>query len=288
VSDGDRILIEQRPLEGLGLGRNINHDPKSRSFLAARAIGLRDVRHVHHGMPLNQGRLGSCTMNALLQCSMCTPVWNGVWNWVEADAVRGYTRATQIDPFDGSWPPTDTGSDGVSVCKVGIEWGLLDRYEHTFDFQHSLESLVLQPDITGTYWYDTMYYPDADGRVHPTGTIVGGHEYVRIGLEVTNRRVWFFQSWGPWGLTIDGIPGFFYMTWDDYESLLIAQNGDVTVPHFLTGPPPFPVAPYFSSRTSRVFHDRHPGARREVEYRSWEEAIASGRSPCRFCKPRPV
>lgn len=50
-------------------------------------------------------------------------------------------------------------------------------------------------------------------------------------------------------------------------------------------PPPAGPAPYFGAAGSRVFHDQHRRAARDVEWATRELAIASGRRPCGVCKP---
>jgi hypothetical protein len=69
-----------------------------------------------------------------------------------------------------------------------------------------------------------MFNPDADGRVHPTGSIAGGHEIVARTLDVPGQKVWFDNSWGSsWG-----VGGKFYLTFTDFGNLL-SQQGDVVV-----------------------------------------------------------
>jgi hypothetical protein len=38
--------------------------------------------------------------------------------FTEPTARRIYSAATAIDEFPGTWPPDDTGSSGLAVCKV--------------------------------------------------------------------------------------------------------------------------------------------------------------------------
>ncbi len=44
-------------------------------------------------------------------------------------------------------------------------------------------------------------------------------------------------------------------------------------------------APYFSSKRSRVFHDRHARAKRELNWWTYDAALATGRRPCGTCDP---
>jgi hypothetical protein len=271
------------------LGRHLNHDDRSRAYaLAPMGAPIVSVRHNHIGPVLNQGNLSSCTGNAMTQCLMTLPLWRNGWAFTENDAVSLYSLATQIDPFAGSYPPSDTGSDGLSVCKAAQQRGFISSYAHAFGLQASLESLTQQPDITGTPWLQSMYYPDADGRVHPTGGVVGGHEYLRIGVDAESHHVWFLNSWGDgWGQG-----GLFYMTWDDYGSLL-AQGGDVTVPRVAgapaPGPTPQPTTQHvYGTATGRYYHRGSHQVRGWVYVYDWSsplQARAVGRYPCPVCRP---
>lgn len=216
------------------LGRHVNHDERSKGFQATTAA-LKSVFHAHHGSVLDQGQLGSCTGNAGVDVVNCEPNWFAKTENSEGLAVRLYSEATRVDPFPGEYPPTDTGSDGLSVAKVMKQWGWINSYTHAFGLSQALGALMLRPFMTGTVWLDGMFTPDADGRVHPRGSVAGGHEYVSYGLEVVRTKagavsfarskVWFLNSWGP----TFGKGGCFYMSPTDYGKLL-DQQGDVTVP----------------------------------------------------------
>jgi hypothetical protein len=205
---------------------------------------------------LDQGQLGSCTGNAGIGCLGTDPLYDTVagvrafsqalrklirrYSFDEAGAVALYSDATRIDDSPGQYPPDDTGSDGLSIAKVLKAAGEIAGYQHTFTAHDALLALTVTPFITGTNWTQDMFTPDADGRVHPTGAVAGGHEYVADEIDATNEQVWFTNSWGAgWGVVRDGRPGRFYMTFADYSALL-AQQGDVTIFTPLTQPAPTP------------------------------------------------
>ena len=58
------FTIPERVLAGRRLGRHVLHDERSREFAAERGQ-LQSVDHEASGLPLNQGKLGSCTAKAL-------------------------------------------------------------------------------------------------------------------------------------------------------------------------------------------------------------------------------
>jgi hypothetical protein len=147
----------------------------------------------------------------------------------DADGLRFYEEATVTDPYPGSYPPTDTGSDGLSVCKTMVTEGWISRYEWAFGFDHGLSVISQYALMQGTEWTNDMFHPDLDGRVHDGGGLAGGHEYLWVGVEIRSTfahcRSWFVNSWGTgWGKN-----GYFYLTFPDHEALL-ARNGDLGRP----------------------------------------------------------
>lgn len=206
------------------LGRHVHHDPQSRAFAFAPPAPrpIVDTSWKRLVGPYDQGNLGSCTANALCGALSTKPFRRHFTS--QRNIVKVYSAATAIDPWPGTYPPDDSGSDGLSVAKVALSRGWVSRYEHAFNFDAVLQALMVGAGITGTRWDYDMFHPDADGRVHPTGGNVGGHEYEAFGVDVANRRIWFWNSWSSsWGLG-----GRFYMTWQDYEGLL-ADQGDYTI-----------------------------------------------------------
>lgn len=216
------------------LGRHVNHDERSKNF-PAKTAALKTVRHSHHGITLDQLQLGSCVGNAGVQVVNTEPNWTQATENNEPLAVKLYSATTAVDPYPGQYPPDDTGTDGLSACKVMKQWGWISSYTHAFGLQHALGALMLRPVMTGTVWLDGMFTPDKDGRVHVKGNEAGGHEYVIFGVEIVrtatgrvsyaNSKAWGLNSWGPsWGLG-----GIFYYVLSDYGHLLDRQ-GDVSVP----------------------------------------------------------
>jgi hypothetical protein len=162
----------------------------------------------------------------------------GYYSLDQNGAVALYGDATKVDPYAGEYPPTDTGSDGLTIAKVLTAAGEIAGYQHTFTLTDALKALTVTPFITGVNWYNSMFNPSVDGEVTVAGNLAGGHEFIADQIDVENERVWFTNSWGSdWGVN-----GRFYMNWGDYGSLL-AQQGDVTifVPVTVPAPEPIPV-----------------------------------------------
>lgn len=226
------------PSNDIRLKRHVNHDSRSKKYAFDTAdLKIVNVEHKRLVPVFNQGNLGSCTGNAGIGNVNTSPFiqsTNPAFSPDESGAVKLYSEAEKIDGGVG-YPPEDIGSSGLSIAKVLKKVKMISGYQHTFTLNDALKALSKYPIITGTYWYDGMFTPDADGRVHPIGKVVGGHEYEAYKVDADNGKIWFYNSWG----TDWGIGGTFYMTWADYHDLL-AQRGDVTVliPPTVTPPKP--------------------------------------------------
>jgi hypothetical protein len=206
------------------LGRTQKHDIMSLFYpFNTDGLSIIDVEHKRLVPVFDQGQVGSCTGNAGNGNINTEPFLpNTVYSPDENGALQLYKEAEIIDGGIG-YPPEDVGSCGLSIAKALQNAGLISGYQHTFTLNDCLKALSVYPVIVGIPWYSNMFYPDADGRVHPTGNIVGGHEIEAYKVDVANGRIWFWNSWGNWGVN-----GTFYLTWADFASLL-SQGGDVTV-----------------------------------------------------------
>lgn len=225
---------------GGALGRNIDHDPRSRAF-AHKASGraLVSVKHTRRIPILNQGDLGSCTGNAATGALGTDPVFRGLQPadgpLVEAFAVGIYSDATKVDEYAGTYPPTDTGSSGLAVGKVCKARGYISGYRHAFSVDDALDALQDGPVLTGVSWHTGMDSPTETGLVSIAGAVRGGHEFVADSYDADLKLVGFSNSWGDqWGAA-----GRFYMHADDWGTLL-DDHGDVTV--FVPNGQPAPTA----------------------------------------------
>jgi hypothetical protein len=220
----DRIHIYE-PTDSR-LGRHVEHDDRSKAYMAATAAP-KTTMWTHHGRKLDQGNLGSCTGNALANWLMTNPAWHKGRTLHEKEAIALYKRATALDGVPGEYPPEDTGSTGLAVCKAGVEAGYLGGYGHAFGLSHALGALSVSPVIAGVPWYESMFEPNSHGYVEisPNSSVAGGHEICLIGVSVEHRIIKAINSWGKdWG-----DEGYFTFSWDTFDRLL-SEDGDVTVP----------------------------------------------------------
>ena len=237
------------------LARHVRHDDRSRAYaFDTSGLSIVSAKHTRRIPVLDQGQLGSCTGNAGIGCLGTDPFYATLvdvpsgrgaiplaglrYTFDEAGAIQLYSAATAADDYPGTYPPTDSGSDGLTIAKVLKSTGEISGYQHTFTLDDALKALGVTPFITGVNWYSNMFDPDQDGRVYPTGSIAGGHEFVADEINAEREQVWFTNSWSTsWGLA-----GRFYMTFADFGDLL-SQQGDVTIFTPLTQPAPTPVPP---------------------------------------------
>jgi len=189
----------------------------------------------------DQGSLGSCTGNAAVGAVGTWPLIEAIpvnqqSGLNEAEAVHIYSIATTLDTSPGSYPPDDTGSDGVSVAKACKSAGLISGYTHCFSLAAVQAALQTTPVIIGINWYSGFDNPNAAGFVKVSGSVRGGHEVCLVAIDVVAKTVTAANSWGAsWGAA-----GYFTFSWADLERLL-SEQGDATVLLPLTAPAPVPV-----------------------------------------------
>ena len=212
------------------LGRHVEHDPRSRAHVHALApnSALQSQLWTFYGPPLNQGDVGSCTGNALAGALNCTPFVAGGKLLEEADALSLYELATRLDNIPGTYPPDDTGSSGLAVCKAAEKRGLISGYRHAFSAATALHWLSsIGPVIIGIEWFEGFDTPQGpDEELVISGSVRGGHELCIHGIDVEKRIIMGTNSWGAaWG---NG--GSFTISWDTF-GILLSRDGDATLPY---------------------------------------------------------
>jgi hypothetical protein len=217
------------------LGRHLELDARSLAYTIEAelrdAVGTIPVRPAAHppAIPiLDQGALGSCTGNAgayalsalaagdqltaiSLDSYHLTPdPASGISN--ELFAVALYHRATVADGVPGQYPPDDTGSSGLGVCRALKAAGLVHGYVWATTLRGLGALLQRSGVIVGMPWFEAFFHPDQDGFVDadprwPESGIAGGHELYWAALESWDDRdprasvVRFPNSWGSgWGM----------------------------------------------------------------------------------------
>lgn len=234
-----RRHIPETKVPGKPLGRHIHHDSRSLDYLVPKMSRraqrkMTAVRWPRMIDTLNQGDVGACTGNATVGNLGTVPFFATLVTLIakglkldEPEALTIYSAAEVLDG-NGPYPPNDDGSSGLSVAKVAKTLGLISAYLHITSLAAAKTAITTGPFITGTNWMTGMDAINAAGLVTATGTVRGAHEYECVGFDPVADLWEFVNSWGDWGVTVDGQPGHFYMSSADYTKLLAAQ-GDATV-----------------------------------------------------------
>jgi hypothetical protein len=169
---------------------------------------------------LDQGSLGSCTGNAVAHALSTHPF---TLLLTEDDAVKIYRRATVIDPFPGTYPPTDTGSNGASAWQAAIDLGYTSVRSTPIESLEELQTALQRVScLLGTDWYDGFFEPTKCGEMAQSGAIAGGHEIEILGWDKQLKRVWIRNSWGDWGVSRGEETGYAYFSAGTLQKLLNA------------------------------------------------------------------
>lgn len=178
---------------------------------------------------LNQAKLGSCTGNAPAQC---LSTWPFELKLTEADAVRIYAKATTIDQFRGTYPPTDTGSDGASAAKAARLLGYTTvDFEPVYTLEDLQRHLQRSTCIIGVDWYEGFSDPTSCGEMRLTGKVIGGHEVQVAFWDAELRRVGIRNSWQGFGNRRVGTDDVGYAYWSaGTAQKLINAGGEIDCP----------------------------------------------------------
>jgi hypothetical protein len=220
-------LEEELSREGGRLGRNKEHDSRSRNFaVGEEGVELKTVSWARRSPILNQGQIGSCTGNAAAGLLATDSAGRrGATLVDEHVALNLYRWATRLDHIAGEYPPDDTGSTGLAVMKAAKKLGFIAAYRHAFSLRAMAAALQKSPVIVGMAWLTGCDTPASNGIIEYTGDVRGGHEVLCRAVDMEDRLFWFDNSWGTgWGYN-----GSFGMTFADFETTM-HDGGDMTVP----------------------------------------------------------
>ena len=179
-------------------------DERSRSFRAPQAAEIHSVHYRHYGPILDQW-VGSCTGHSAAQALNCKPYHTSRTPYkTDADAMRLYSRATQLDPWPGWYDIAknyeDTGSSVLAAAKAAREFGFISEYRWAFGYEEMLAALMLSPVVVGTNWLRGMFEPSPTGFLNASGPVAGGHAYLIVGYSRVFKYFTMLNSWGPsWG-----------------------------------------------------------------------------------------
>lgn len=195
------------------LGRHVAHDERSRAYALSDLGGPFTVDRstwkdkkvrIYDPVPKPNQTVGNCTACAkAMQLNTAHNRKVGVrldMDW----AMNLYHLETTIDPFPGTYPPDDTGSNGLAAAKAAKQLGIGGTYRWIFGGADEVVQAVMAgwSVAVGTRWDHNMFTPDSSGVIHPGGGEAGGHEWIV-------RRYWKSRDlagvdcwWGGWSAWI--------------------------------------------------------------------------------------
>lgn len=227
------------------LGCRPNSDTRNARYRVTGISTPRTVRWSRYIPVIDQVDVGSCVGQAYAGALGSHPLWSSVPEKIKS-TLRSvpraygegiYSAATAIDPYEGTWPPDDTGTDTRSGAQVLLSRKLITRYEwieNDGDPAATVRSIVgalaERPVVIGIPWLDSFDWPDKDGLIRITvgATVRGGHALIVDECNVTTGEIGITNSWGPsWG-----VEGRCYMTWETLAEVL-SMWGDACVPIYV-------------------------------------------------------
>lgn len=134
------------------------------------------------------------------------------------DTTYLYNEAQKNDDWEGE------NYDGTSVragAKILQRDGFISSYNWAWDLETIKIALLTKgPVVVGTWWTYDMFFPNADGLIHATGNMMGGHAYLLDGINTKKKLIRIKNSWGKeWSKN-----GFAYISFDDIEKLILNQG----------------------------------------------------------------
>jgi hypothetical protein len=164
---------------------------------------------------LDQGSEGACVGFAWGHDIAAEPAVGPVDN--------GYARFIYHEArFIDEWVGEDyEGTSVLAGAKVMTKLGWISEYRWAFSTDDVLATLgSLGPVILGVNWYSDMFDTDANGYVHVSGQLLGGHAILITGVDFENSRVQLHNSWGQsWGQN-----GKAWLSFSDLDRLLHEQG----------------------------------------------------------------
>ena len=169
---------------------------------------------------LDQGSEGACVGYSFAHEIAAEPVPGDV----DGQYARHiYFEAQKVD----QWPGEDySGTSVLAGAKTVATLGWFDEYRWAFSIDDALASLSnIGPAVFGTNWYEGMYDTDADGYIHRTGNLAGGHAILALGYDHEKQAVLLHNSWGPgWGEN-----GRAWLSVEDFTTLMY-EFGEFCIP----------------------------------------------------------
>ena len=123
----------------------------------------------------------------------------------DATDQGGHILYYKVKEVEGRTTP-DVIEEGATIrglMKVLRNEGVIDYYGFG-SFSESQDWVQNYGSVCwGTKWYESMFHPDGQGIIVPTGVVSGGHAWLQLGDKQKPADNLGLTSWGEWGRNKD-------------------------------------------------------------------------------------
>lgn len=202
--------------------RVVKFDERSRAFPVRTLVPPRPRSYTWRCESwLDQGSEGACVGFAWAQELCARPAVMLVGN---AYARNVYHQAQKIDEWPGE---AYSGTSVLAGAKVIQESKMMREYRWAFGLEDLILGVGKGPAVLGLDWHQGMMTPMANGFIHPSGPVYGGHAILCNGVNLKGRWFRLHNSWGQaWGRQ-----GECFLSFESMEQLL-HQQGEACFPVF--------------------------------------------------------
>ena len=165
----------------------------------------------------DQGQTSSCVGHGAVAFLESTPLPQRGMPFTPYQLYRDIQKVDE-------WPGAEPDYYGTSVhaaLRVLRDRGYCAEYRWAETLYEALRWLAFKsPLLIGVDWYEGMFKSDADGFIHASGRVRGGHCVLVSGMSLSRAAVRITNSWGVgWGQG-----GRAWLLFSDFERLLQAQG----------------------------------------------------------------
>lgn len=175
----------------------------------------------------NQGALGACVAFTAEDWATTLPATLSfsTQSAFNSAALSGYHWITANDPYPGTYPPDDTGSDTLTGCKWLVHMGYAKACNVLSGKAQVLDALKSGSIMSGKNWPDKWMSANACARmpsVTSADIIDGGHDVLLVGYDLANDEEIYQNHWdNNWGTCIGPHCGYFRVkASDDFGSVI--------------------------------------------------------------------
>jgi hypothetical protein len=209
-----------------GLGRLPQFDERSLGFQIRPLLAPQQITKPRSytwrlDLRLNQGNTPRCVGFGWTHELAARPV---VVPNLTAEIADSFYHQFQLND---EWPGEDyEGTSVLAGAKTLTALGWFTEYRWAYNVEDLALSIGYHgPAVLGVDWHSDMFEPDANGFVHATGAIEGGHCVIANGVSLKGQYFLITNSWGAdWGNN-----GTAKLSFED-ATMLLNNQGEACIP----------------------------------------------------------